>query len=98
MLVNAQQAMPAFRDLPADVQKDIGSELSYELKLSPLQLRTVLADITRAMPGIDQAYLAVVEDSKFGDIKARFDIGIIYGTQGSTTGLLANLINYSINQ
>jgi hypothetical protein len=50
------------------------------------------------MPGIDQAYLAVVEDPSYGSLRARFDIGIVYGTQGSSSGLLANLINYSINQ
>jgi len=96
-------SMPLFNELPIEVQQDISLDLKTELKLSPTQLAEVtsnillVADITRAMPGIDQGYLAIVEEPTYGDIRARFDIAIVYGTQGSVSGILANLINYSIN-
>jgi hypothetical protein len=37
LLANAERGIPLFSELPMDVQKDIGLELSYELKLTPTQ-------------------------------------------------------------
>lgn len=94
--------LPLFSHLPQTIQQDIALELKYALRLSEVDLRTLLkqvvlvADISRAMPGFDRGYLAIIEDPLYGDVMARFDIGIIYGSQGAHGAVLANLINYSI--
>jgi hypothetical protein len=96
--------MPSFTELHPYVQQDIKFELKSELNLDQVELARVVseivlvADITRAMPGMDQGYLAIVEDKVFGDLRARFEIAIVYGTQGSASGILANLVNYSIGK